>query len=604
MIHSNLKIQFRQYTSGFYLKFCCIMALLFTTAFVHAQNIPQHISYTRIYDYLDELATDGIIDLNSVVKPYSRDFIAERLLQAKENEAFLNRRQRGDLYFFLNDYALERDTLPASLVHWSDKKSFDLSLIQPQFLYNSKHFKMQIRPIIGMDVIANQKGIITKRFWGGEIQIDIVDHLSVWGSLRDFSFNGEMLNDSDYPSIYDKIDGAKLSKPSYINTIPGAEYKEANYGADFSEFRGGIKAYTWWGSIGFLKDNLVWGDTYKSSNIISDQAPSFPMISLNLTPCKWFEFNYIHGYLISNVIDSSFYYVEEDYSTDESKKHYRPMNKFIAANMFTFTPIKNLNLSFGNSIIYAEESAKAIYFIPFAFFKSLDHLLTKGLQIENQNSQMFLNISSRNIKHLHLYASLFVDEFKLSRLESDNPESNLISYKAGFNLSNWPIKNVSVGFEYTRSNILTYKHSIQSLTWASNSYNLGHYAGDNAQEFYLHMHYKPIKSLKLDLSYTNVQKGKNYSYIRDDASDIISQEVLEDISWQNNVVAFKATYEIWNNAYAVLALEYNHAQGYELTDPVGPGENRLDAQGYLDLYTPVFYQGENLTVTAGFSIGF
>ena len=132
--------------------------------------------------------------------------------------------------------------------------------------------------------------------------------------------------------------------------------------------------------------------------------------------------------------------------------------------------------------------------------------MTKGLAVENQNSQMFITLSSRNIKHLHLYASFFIDEFNTKRLSND--EHNLISYKAGFNVSNWPLKNLSYGFEYTRTNTLNYKHSIQAITWASNSYNLGHYLGDNSQQFYAYIAYKPIRKVDIKLSRNKLCKAR------------------------------------------------------------------------------------------------
>ena len=51
---------------------------------MHAQVVYEHISNNAIYDFLDELANEKIISINSVVKPYSRTFIAEKLLEAKE----------------------------------------------------------------------------------------------------------------------------------------------------------------------------------------------------------------------------------------------------------------------------------------------------------------------------------------------------------------------------------------------------------------------------------------------------------------------------------------------------------------------------------------
>ncbi len=48
-----------------------IALLLFSNIlFVVAQDVPEHISYSRIYDFLDELANEKLIEINSVVKPY------------------------------------------------------------------------------------------------------------------------------------------------------------------------------------------------------------------------------------------------------------------------------------------------------------------------------------------------------------------------------------------------------------------------------------------------------------------------------------------------------------------------------------------------------
>ncbi|HHT61313.1 MAG: hypothetical protein KBB61_01035 [Paludibacteraceae bacterium] len=585
-----------------------VIGTLLGTMILFAQDIPKNTSYTQIYDFIDELAIDRVIGINSVVKPYSRDYIAQKLREAQAADSLLTKRQRKDLAFFLNDYALECDTVPKNIVSWTDKKTFALSLLQPSFHYYNKNFKARITPILGMDLIGNRKGLIMKRWWGAELQMDIVNHVSVWGSYRDQSYNGHWLRDDYFPTIYDKISGAKIAQPTYLNQIPGCEYKEANYGGDYSDLRGGIKAYAWWGSVGLVKDVITWGDNYNGSNIISGHAPSFPMITLNLKPCKWFELNYIHGWLVSNVLDSTHYYVEENYTDSTSKIHYRPANKFIAANMITFTPIRGLNISMGNSIIYSENNVQAGYFIPIAFYKSIDHLLTKGLKVENQNSQVFFNISSRNVKHLHLYGSLYIDEVSWKRLKKNNPQQNPISYKLGFNVSNWPLKNLSLQGEFTRTNIINYKHSIQRLTWASNSYNLGHYLGDNSQDIYVALNYKPVRGLNLNLSYTNATKFNDYEYIRRDVINAISQKPFNEKTWQNDIVELDAIYEVVNNAYARINVRWNNARGFDLAlkpleTPV-PSENRLTAQQYLDKFSSKFEQGSNWTFTFGFSFGF
>lgn len=584
-----------------------LSAVLVMTA-LSAQNIPEALEYTQIYDYLDELATDGIIHINSGVKPFNRNTIAAWLREAQEKDSLLNRRQREDLEFYMQDFALELDTIPDYRLYgydnkaqWTDRRTFNLSLVEPAFHYrtdNSK-FKMMLKPILGMDIYASQKGVITKRWYGAEMQMDIVNHVSVWGSLRDNSWNGPLIVDAQY-----------------LNNMPGSQFTVVKT-HDFSDSRGGISVYDWWGSISLQREKIRWGDACHASNIISDRAPAFPMLSLKITPCRWFEFNYFHAWLVSNVIDSTYWY-DETFTEGTTKRHYRPASKFMAANMFTFVPVRQLSISFGNSIVYAERSPQAVYFIPVAFYKSLDHLLTKGLGIENQNSQMFLTVSTRNLKHLHVYGSVFVDEFKLARLKSSNPEHNMVSWLVGFNWSGWPVTGLSLKGEFQRTNSLTYDHSIPTLTFASNSYNLGHYMGGNSQTIFAELQYKPVRGLALKLNYTCDTKYNVYDYVRSINNKIIAYKPFDERTWQNDIFGFDATYEIFNNCYAVMSFQYNNARAFAPSSERKEGEDRgWNADGtsrnlsgdelatyYLDKFTPTYYQGKNFTFMCGLSFSF
>ena len=566
--------------------FLAVTLLVVNTAF--GQDIPQHISYTRIYDFIDELANDGFIEINSVVKPYSRRFISDKLAEVRQQESALNKRQKDELNFFLEEYALEQNRLPERefLLYEGNYSRFDL--VPPVFLYKDSIFRARIQPILGMNIYVNGNGQINQRWYGADFQAMIGEHVSVYGSLRDISFAAS--NELN----------PRLSEPAYLTNVPGFQYKEPN---DFSDSRGGIKFGWNWGSVGLVKDNVVWGDNYNGSNILSGRVPSFPMITLQLKPAKWFEMNYIHGWLVSNVVDSARFYVENDV-----RKWYRNHNKYIAANMFTFTPIPKLNISFGNSIIYAEDNVQPGYLIPVAFYKSIDHTLTKGIATENQNSQLFFNISSRNLKHVHVYSSVFFDEIKFNRFKPSSAEKNPVSFKIGGKVTNFPIPNLSATAEFTRTYIINYKHSIPAISYASNSYNMGHYLGDNAQELYASLGYKLIRGLDLNVYYLNAQHGNEYNYARrgEDANirQIISQPSLGDVIWKNQTVGFKALYEVFNNAYAVVNIENSNIEGFEaVSEPIG-GENRMTAQGTLDFFTAPFLHGKNTTFTVGFSLGF
>lgn len=594
-------------------RFCIVIFLcIFPHVVTWAQNIPVSLSYTKVYDFIDELIMDGVVTNQTAIRPYTRNQIADMLTQAQRADSLLSNRQQNELKFYLNEFALENDLMVDNFVQYTDHRTFSLSLADPQFSYKSLNnmFKMRIRPILGGDVMLSKKGAIVQRWWGAEIQMDIAKHLSIWGSLRDNSWNGNWLNSDYFPSDHARINGARIhygasQQTPALSNIPGVQYKEATYGGDFSDSKGGINLYSWWGSIGIQRENIRWGDSYHSSNILSGRNPAVPMITLQLTPCKWFQFDYFHAWLVSNVLDSTYYYLENTTNGNASLKNYRPYNKFMAANMFTFTPIKHLSISLGNSIVYAEQSLQVAYLIPIAFYKSLDHLLTKGVRTQNQNSQVFASISVRPINHLQLYGSFFLDEVKFSRFKLSEPENNPISYLVGFNWSGWPIDGLSLKGEFMRSYIACYTHSIDVLTWASNSYNMGHYMGDNAQSIYAELAYRPVRGLLLKLSYTNDMKYNSYSYLRDNISETIAQKPFDHCIYRNDEIRFDGIYEAHPNMYLRLSIGYNNAQGFDnlKSDPL-PSEYIGTAQQYLDAFCPLYYQGKNLTISGSFSFGF
>lgn len=587
-----------------------LVILLCVSAWGIAQNIPVPLTQVKLYDFLDELLADGVLVHQTAVRPYSRKQVATMLLEAQDADSLLNIRQKKDLAFYLNEFALERDTMVSNYVQYTDHSTYNVSLADPQFSYRSKDnmFKMRLRPILGGKLLMSKKGVIFHRWYGAELQMDIAKHLSIWGSLRDNSWSGDWLNKTYFPTDNDRRLGACIHygasqlQPALM-PIAGVQYKEANYGGDFSDSKGGISLYTWWGSISVQRENIRWGDAYHASNILSGRAPAAPMISLQLTPCKWFQFDYFHAWLVSNVVDSTYYYVEE--TTNGTVRNYRPMNKFMAANMFTFTPIKQLSISFGNSIIYAERSIQAAYFIPIAFYKSLDHLLTKGVLTQNQNSQAFASLSVRPVEHLHLYGSMFVDEIKFSRFKPSNKENNPLSYLVGFNWSGWPVKGLSLKAEFVRSYIASYIHSIEALDYTTNSFDMGHYLGDNAQSIYAELAYRPIRGMLIKASYTNDTKYNSYAYLRNNISATIAQKPFDHAIFRNEVVQLDGVYEVHPNMYMTLTLQYNHARGFDniKTDAL-PSEDIGNAQYYLDKYMPRYFQGKNLSVSAAFSFGF
>lgn len=531
---------------------------------VSAQEVPHPIQNNGIYEFLDELANNQIISINSTVKPYSRLFIAKCLEEATGKIEELNARQKKELEFYLRDFGKEKDIegekgSPDSYREgeeerflWRRVKSTDR---RDLFYYRDSLFSITINPIFGGEVFHNAAGNAT--YWRNGLEARA--YMGKWGF---------------YASLRDNHEHPILGKSEYLTRREGGHLKGST---DWSEMIGGL-TYSWkWGSAGLVKDGLEWGSNYNGANIFGRRNPSFVHLRLHIKPVSWLDFNYFHGWLNSMVIDSSrSYYVTNSYGTDYREVYH---SKFIAANIFTFTPVRYLNISAGNSIVYTDLKNFPGYLIPFLFFKSVDHSVNSG--IDNMNSQMFFDVSSRQIKHLHLYATLFIDELSVSRIFKDD-QWNFVSWKAGFSLTDLPIENLSFTTDYTYTYPLTYQHYVPTLTFESNRYNLGYYLRDNSREWYVSFDYRPLRTMKISLWLLDAIRGPDYTEL---GTPRVGNPPLKSVEWHNTSLGLKTSYQVINDLYAWGSFTISNIRGNQS-------------------WSPEFFYGKKNTINIGVSYGF
>lgn len=518
---------------------------------VISQEVFVHVENKAIYEFLDELANQKIIAVNSAIKPYSRKFIAQCLVEAQSRDSLLTVRQQKELAFYLKDYNKEL------LIGKYDDKRFDV------FYYSDSNFKFSLNPILGGTFWKNASGNNYRRWVGAEAFGYMGKHLALYASLRD---NHEKLLVVD---------------TTYLTIRLGMKHK-AQF--DYSEMRGGI-TWSWkWGMVGLVKDHMEWGNNYHFPNIISAKAPSFAHIKLHLKPVHWFEFNYIHGWLISELVDSSSSY---NYNGVQRNVFH---NKYMAANMFTFYPVNGLGLSFGNSIVYSDGGVKPAYLIPIFFYKSVDHTYNGTTNAAGQNSQLFFDISIRLIPKTHLYYSWYLDDLSFSRMFDKETQSNHWSMKWGLRLSNL-IPNVSFTAEYTRTNPLAYKNDVLSTTFTSNWYKLGHYLKDNAHNLYLATDIRPFRGFHVQAWLNWAQKGPDYPYIREPDPEtgipqVHGKKFLDSVEWEELLLALNLRYQVLNDVFIYAEAEQRFTKGLER------------------IYTAPFYHDNPLSLSFGMTYGF
>lgn len=512
---------------------------------------------TSVYDFVDELANLQYFEINSAVKPYSRRLIAEKLHGVNDSLRHeLNKRQLAELDFFLKDFGKEKHIGK----DWD--RRWDL------LYYSDSTFRVTLNPIGGGQLGFNEHGVAFQRTIGGEVWATFGKHLAAYVRLRDSGVN--------------KI----FSANHHLTPLEGQNYKY-NQGelidgqrSDYSEIRGGIH-FSWdWGSIGLVKDRPEWGNSYRSANIFSGRAPSYVYLDLKLSPVHWFDFNYIHGWLVSEKLDSA-----RTYLTPHGQRKVF-MNKNIAANLFTVKPFKHLHFSFGNSVIYSETGFQPVYFIPFMLFRAMDHTYSgTGSNEVGQNSQIFFDLSVRSLRKVHFYATWFIDEISVANVLKPDKHTNLWSIKAGAKYSDL-LPNLDVTVEYTRTNPWTYRHQIASTTFESNQYNLGHYLGENAQEIYGAVAFRPLRRLKTELFGAYAQKGPAHEYeIIAGNANVTGLDFMTTTDWSSLELGFRADYEIIHDARVHIGATYRAVSG----NPE---------------YTHPFYYGNTFTLEVGAMFGF
>ena len=543
---------------------------------IFAQDVPVSFRNEAIYDFLDELANNGYITINSAVKPFTNSFILQSLNKAEKIRDQLSPRQQKELDFYLRQYQFigvkgknsYTDSKKGNVI--SRDPYLNLGFLPPGLHYKDSSFTFSIRPIWGIrEYVGGSRDVMYT--WGGA---------EAWGSIGNISI---------YANLRDNYQTEILSKPTYFTQSEGGNYKSDvtnPKGGDYSEMRGGV-VWGWkWGSLGLVKDQIQWGTNYHGATIFSGRTPSFAMVKLYMKPVEWFELNYYHGWLVSEVVDSS-----RSYTTTNGDFRTVFRDKYIAANIMTFLPVRGISFSLGNSIIYSDIKVQPAFLIPVMFFKSIDHTLNHD--VENENSQMFFDLSVRRIKNLHLYSTIFFDEFSITRITT-RKRHNFVSQKYGARLSNWPIRNTAITLEYTLTNPLVYKHRVPTTTFETNKFNLGNYLRDNSDEIYGAIDIKPFRGFLIRAEVTYARHGNEYPYLT--APNVDELPIMKDITWQNITLSLTGRWEFIHDSWLLLSAAQSNIRGFDVDGHT--------AQYYLDLYTPKSFQGKNLIITAGLNFGF
>jgi hypothetical protein len=273
---------------------------------------------------------------------------------------------------------------------------------------------------------------------------------------------------------------------------------------EYSESKAIIATDWSWGSFAIGKDFLEWGYGENGLLVLSQKPPSYGFIRLDINPVDWLQFNYVHGWLSSGVVDSnSIFY------NSSGGKSFSFVDKFIATHSLIITPTSGLDLSIGESIIYDEE-IEFLYLIPIMFFRVADYQISGQSNAAGGNAQIFFGVSSKGqIKNMHLYGTLFIDEISINELFDSNKQRNQFGFTIGGSITDLPIENLTLKIEYTKIYPFVYQHYIQTSDYKSSGYVLGHWMGHNADLVYASLNYRLLRGLQATVWGQYIRKGED-----------------------------------------------------------------------------------------------
>lgn len=453
-----------------------------------AHSQVNELATSSVYDYLYRMAQKGWIRWNDYQLPLDRRTISSALDSLSSVQNNLTKTEAKELEFYKQEYGFDQFSSSAEEKTFFKKDRFNRFRAA---LYEKGETKIFADPLIGFQAMkAGSKN--TSQYFSG---IRLAGYFGKkWGFNFAFRDNTEKGDTLTRLSSFAPVEGIV----STIRTQRSVNYSSFNY----------TIGYRWSnGSLSAGQENLSWGYGIGGNIALSGRAPSFPFIKFDFSPWNWLHFSYFHGWLQSNIIDSLRSYNTGTGLYSSKREIYFP--KFMAHHSLTITPIKGLDIAIGESIVYSDKLNFA-YLIPVNFFKVYDQYNSRYNITAGDNSQFFGLISSRNhIKNTHLYAQLFIDEVRASKIFNKLERRNQLGYTLGINKTDLFLDYLTAGIEYSRINPFVYNNLIPTQTYTSNSYVLGDWMGNNADRLYLFTQYSPLPKLKVKLWYQKIRKGEN-----------------------------------------------------------------------------------------------
>lgn len=465
-----------------------------------------------VYQLIDYFEAKGITGFLPMAKPYTKEYIAQLLLNLSKNE-HLKEWEKNRIQEYLAD--ITNTTNGLAIIQKEDKNTYTLGGFSAE---------TSVRNGMGDDGTWSTS-LIGEPYLSG----DLGEHITYTAAM---GLSVERLTPDLFYQSY-----TKNSQVEFPNQSIGYSYLP--YQFNFETMWAHVKADASSGEGGPVKDNLTAGMIYhtelnsswldgkvqiginnqrrawghdQSNLVLSNTARRFPGIELKIHPAKWIRYSYLTGSLFSYANQRSSYR-KDIYGYDLGQ-----VQKNFTYHLLEIMPTNWLQISGGGGNVWSKRLEIA-YLMPFVYpqFTQID----VG---DHDNLTLYFDVATQIPVIGKTWLGFFVDEFSFTKGGSLlKMPRNRYAWQLGWrtNLISGIIPGTTSTLKYTRLTPFVYTHYPETdfntfgsdrpldMTYTHDEFNLGFYLPPNSGEINWKLENIAVKDLTLSLENRLIIHGTN-----------------------------------------------------------------------------------------------
>ena len=248
-----------------------------------------------------------------------------------------------------------------------------------------------------------------------------------------------------------------------------------------------------WFRLQFGKDPISLGPGKHSNLFLSDNAPAFDNLRLDVTYDR-IKFTYLHGWLRS---DPYRYSAAPDTS----------VQKFIVVHRLEFKVLPWLFIAGNESVIYGGRDVEIAYLNPI-----IPYHVTEQYLGDRDNNTISFDFTAFPWKNWKFFGAVYLDDFT----NTQNPFTywkQTWAVLGGFFWTNpGGLANTDFRAEYSRVEPYVYAHKFDLINYSHFGTGLGSFMQPNSDDYFFEIRYRPIRRIDVALNYELTRHGRGDIY--------------------------------------------------------------------------------------------